>query len=61
MSISDLKAFLAASPTPFHAVEEMGARLSQAGFVFLDEADSWKVEQGGRYFTTRNGSSIIAW
>lgn len=53
--------FLAASPTPFHAVEQMSARLTDAGFVPLCEADAWQVEAGGRYFTTRNGSSIIAW
>ena len=60
-AVSDLFAFLAASPTPFHAVEQMGVRLSDAGFQFLDEAEDWNIEQGGRYFTTRNGSSIIAW
>ena len=53
--------FLAAAPTPFHAVEQMSARLTDAGFVSLCEADAWRVEAGGRYFATRNGSSIIAW
>lgn len=56
-----LLAFLAASPTPFHAVEQMSARLIDAGFVLLHEGDAWQVVPGGRYFTTRNGSSIIAW
>jgi aspartyl aminopeptidase len=60
-AVSDLIAFLKASPTPFHAVRQRGVRLSDAGFQFLDEAEDWNVEQGGRYFTTRNGSSIIAW
>ena len=56
-----LLAFLAASPTPFHAVEQMSAQLIDAGFVLLHEGDAWQVVPGGRYFTTRNGSSIIAW
>lgn len=59
--ISDLKAFLAASPTPFHAVSEMASRLTEAGFEFLAEDMDWKLEEGKRYFTTRNGSSIVAW
>ena len=53
--------FLAASPTPFHAVEQMAVRLSQAGFTQLHEADAWQLVPGGRYFTTRNDSSLIAW
>ena len=53
--------FLAASPTPFHAVEQLAKRLLNAGFERLHEADAWRVEPGGRYFTTRNGSSLIAW
>ncbi len=57
----ELMDFLAASPTPFHAVREMARRLSAAGFVDRAEAEPWKLEPGGRYFTTRNDSSIIAW
>ena len=57
----ELVEFLAASPTPFHAVDQMATRLSNAGFSQLCEADSWHIEPGGRYFTTRNDSSIVAW
>ncbi len=53
--------FLAASPTPFHAVYEMRARLQEAGFIELLEQDVWNVRPGGRYFIVRNESSIIAW
>lgn len=59
--ISDLQQFLAASPTPFHAVQEMVSRLNQAGFEKLDEKDAWGLKPAGRYFTLRNGSSIVAW
>lgn len=53
--------FLAASPTPFHAVYEMRARLQEAGFIELEEQNAWNVWPGGRYFIVRNESSIIAW
>ncbi|GAA5980337.1 hypothetical protein JCM10908_001620 [Rhodotorula pacifica] len=55
--------FVNASPTPFHAVHECVVRLEKAGFTRLSERDSWaggKIARGGRYFVTRNQSSIIA-
>jgi len=53
--------FLSSSPTPFHAVDQMVRRLSSRGFERLRESDVWQAGPGGRYFTTRNDSSIIAW
>ncbi len=53
--------FLGASPTPFHAVAAMARRLTDAGFEHRPETDPWALRPGGRYFTTRNDSSIIAW
>lgn len=53
--------FLAAAPTPFHAVEQMVARLAAAGFAGLSEGDDWSFAPGGRYYVVRNGSSLIAW
>lgn len=52
--------FIDASPSPWHAVESVVRRLLAAGFVQLDEAERWKLEAGGRYFTVRGGSSLIA-
>lgn len=52
--------FLNASPTPFHAVQEMANRLEQAGFQCLRESESWNLQPNSRYYTCRNGSSIIA-
>lgn len=54
----DLLAFLAKSPTPFHAVEQMKARLAEAGFVHLKEGEPWDLKPG-KYTITRNGSSLI--
>lgn len=56
----DLCDFIQQSPTPFHAVAAMAARLEQAGYVYLAEEDVWDFEPGGRYYFTRNDSSLIA-
>ncbi|WP_432472669.1 M18 family aminopeptidase [Amphritea sp. HPY] len=58
---SRLFQFLEAAPSPFHAVYEMRTRLQEAGYVELEESQSWSVKEGGRYFIVRNESSIIAW
>ena len=52
--------FLENSPTCFHAVEQMAARLREAGFEELREEDSWKLKEGGSYYVIRNLSSLIA-
>ena len=56
----ELLSFLDASPTPFHAVRTMRERLLAAGFEALDEAAAWQPRARGRYFVTRNDSSLIA-
>jgi aspartyl aminopeptidase len=52
--------FIAASPTPFHAVANLSKSLESAGYLALDEAMAWQLAPGGRYYVTRNSSSIIA-
>ncbi|GAA5955250.1 hypothetical protein JCM3765_003258 [Sporobolomyces pararoseus] len=62
-SASSFVSFVNASPTPFHAVHNCVTRLEGAGFRRLNERESWangKVKRGGKYFVTRNQSSIIA-
>ena len=50
-------------PSPYHAVSEASTRLRIAGFTELQETDNWigKLSNGGKYFTTRGGSSLVAW
>ncbi|MEZ5524218.1 MAG: M18 family aminopeptidase [Pseudomonadales bacterium] len=55
-----LLAFLGSAPTPFHAVKGMAEQLAAAGYVRLHEKDEWNLQSSGRYFVTRNDSSIIA-
>lgn len=57
---SNLCDFLDASPTPFHAVSSICEQLRKHDFVQLNEVDSWGELSAGRYFVTRNDSSIIA-
>jgi len=57
----ELVEFLDASPTPWHAVSSLAARLRAAGFSELKESQSWAPAPGEGYFIIRNGSSIIAW
>lgn len=55
-----LLGFLDASPTPFHATLNMSMMFENAGFIKLTEEQKWKLEQGKKYYVTRNDSSIIA-
>lgn len=57
--LESLAAFVTASPSSFHAVAETARRLSDAGFVEVDESDAWESSAGDR-FTIRDGA-IIAW
>lgn len=55
-----LLGFLDASPTPFHATQNMSLMLQNAGFKELKEDEVWQLEKGQKYYVTRNGASIIA-
>ena len=52
--------FLDKSVNAFFAVENMKEILQAEGFSPLYEGDDWKLERGGKYFVTRNGSALIA-
>ena len=59
-STESLLRFIENSPTAFHAVETISARLVKEGFTCLHEGDTWKLMPGEGYFITRNQSSVIA-
>ena len=46
----------------YHAVHESIARLEKAGFTVVKERDNWSstLKPGGKYYMTRNGSTIVA-
>ncbi|KAI1332155.1 aminopeptidase-like protein [Xylariaceae sp. FL0255] len=54
--------FLQENPTIFHAVNYFKRKMEPLGYKELPARDDWssKIEAGGKYFVTRNGSSIIA-
>lgn len=56
----ELLSFLQKSPTAFHAVDNIRNELIENGYQELLEGKTWKVIPGGKYFVTRNNSSIIA-
>ncbi len=55
----DLISFVAASPSPYHAVASAAERLEKAGFRQVRESDAWEGGSGGRYVL--RGGAIIAW
>lgn len=54
--------FVNESPTPYHAVNSVKELLKGAGFEELVERNNWRgrVQRNGKYYVSRNGSSIIA-
>lgn len=56
----DLADFVAASPSSYHAAEEVARRLESVGFARLDEGDAWPTQAGGRFVVVRDGAAI-AW
>ena len=60
-TLDRLFAFLRAGVTPWHAVAQAARWLEEAGYTRLEESDYWNLAPGGRYYVTRNGSSIVAW
>ncbi|KAL4894597.1 aspartyl aminopeptidase [Aspergillus ambiguus] len=54
--------FMTANPTIFHAVAGFAKQLESKGYKRLPEREAWtsKLQRGGKYYCTRNGSAIIA-
>ena len=57
--ITDLAAFIEASPSPYHAVAIVSERLQRLGFIAIEETSPWPQEPG-RYFL-RRGGALVAW
>ena len=52
--------FLKKSPTAFHAVKAAEEMLNKAGFIKLNENKKWDLKCEGKYYISRNLSSILA-
>jgi len=62
MSTKKFIDYLNLSPSPWHAVEELGKMLKARGYVELKEAstDAWQLKKGGKYYMFRNQSALLA-
>ncbi len=56
--IDDLGAFVAASPTSYHAADQIASRLDTASYTRVLETDPWQV--GSAQYVIREGA-VIAW
>jgi aminopeptidase I len=54
--------FMNTSPTTYHAVDSFAKKLEANGFVYLSEREQWdkKITESNRFYTSRNGSSLLA-
>ena len=59
-NVQDFLHFIARAPSAFHAVDVLCQQLRGNGFERLCEHQAWQLVPGGRYFVTRNLSSVIA-
>lgn len=56
----ELLEFIDSSKSMFHAVFTMKKYYDEKGFKYLKENSKWELEKGGKYYTIRNNSSILA-
>ncbi len=52
--------FIYDSPSQFHAVESTKKILIDKGFKELNPREKWNIQKGGKYFTTKNDSALVA-
>ncbi|MGL5683020.1 MAG: M18 family aminopeptidase [Marinifilaceae bacterium] len=52
--------FIQKSPSSFHAILEAKEQLNRNGFTQLFAGDEWNIEKGGKYYVTKNHSSLFA-
>lgn len=58
--MGSLLKWLDRSTCNFTAVRNMRKVLDESGFKRIGERDEWKLERGGRYYMTKNGSALFA-
>ncbi|MEA2041577.1 MAG: M18 family aminopeptidase [Bacteroidota bacterium] len=52
--------FIQESPGAFQAVRNIKAALLRGGFKQLNRSSNWHIEKEGKYFVTKNNSSLLA-
>jgi len=56
----ELLHFIGQCPDAFHTIAILSQKLEAIGYIPLAEQESWELHAGGKYFVTRNQSSILA-
>lgn len=59
-TVHNFLSFIESSPSRYHAIAALRARLTDAGYTELCEAEKWTLTAGGKYFVVRNSSSLLA-
>lgn len=56
----ELIKFIDNSPSSFHATKNVADYLDRQGFERISLKDSWSLQQGGKYYTVKNSSALVA-
>ncbi len=56
----ELISFINEGASPFHVVDTASKLLEDSGFSPLKLNEVWKIERGGKYYTTSNDSALFA-
>ena len=59
-NVERLMNFINESPTAYHSVKNASSILEESGFEYIPESKKFNITKGGKYYTTRNGTSLIA-
>ncbi|EOS59476.1 hypothetical protein C815_02182 [Firmicutes bacterium M10-2] len=57
---NELIEFIESSPSMFHSIHTIKTYLEKNNFQYLPEGKKWDLVKGGKYYTTRNNTSVIA-
>ncbi len=57
---TDLIDFIHASPSAYQATRNVKAALLKKGFKQLHRGESWNLAKGGKYYTSKNATAVIA-
>lgn len=58
--IRDFFDFIEECPSPYHTVQAVAQRLERAGYTYVPEAQIAQARAGGKFYTTRAATSLIA-
>ena len=56
----ELLGFLENCPSCYHVIGNFEEILKKEGYTALAEEETWALQPGGKYYVTRNGSSVLA-